>query len=177
MSKLIPRQGSDVRRSACLAAVTALLGLLVAGCEAEKPPTSGQGALELSVVGVTDHGQRYRVFGNYTLRGLQNGVATSVASAQGSNAAVVRRELPAGLYSVALEPGFVLRPLDAAGVAGEAWSAPARATCPARGNSARIKRSSSWWRREKLLACNCAACCPAARSASSRSANAAETRR
>ena len=78
------------------------------------------------MVGVTDQGTRYRVFGSYTLRGLQNGLLTSVSSADDANAAVVRRELPSGLYSVALEPGFVLRPLDASGTAGAAWaSAPA----------------------------------------------------
>jgi hypothetical protein len=122
MSKTICVRRSQLRHSTRLAGA-ALLAVLATSCAEEKTPAPGTGRIELSVVGVTDHGLRYRVFGNYTLRGLQNGVLTSVSSLDDTEAAVVRREVPGGLYSVALDPGFVLRPLDASGAPGAAWPA------------------------------------------------------
>jgi hypothetical protein len=112
----------------------ALLAALASACAEERAPAASNGRIELSVVSVTDQGLRYRVFGNYTLRGLQNGVLTSVSSADDSQASVVRRELPSGLYSVALDAGFVLRPLDASGTPASAW--PAATPLDGAGNEA-----------------------------------------
>jgi hypothetical protein len=114
-----------IQRLARLALVTAF-GAVALACSTPSESRSTRGELELSVVGVTDQGTRYRVQGSFNVSGLDNGLHTLISSDENPRGAVVRRPLPPGLYSVALNPGFELEPLT------NGSNTPAPATQPLR---------------------------------------------
>jgi hypothetical protein len=105
------RESPRLGRSSFVFIFAAVLTSAALGCSAAPDRRTRPGELELSVVGVTEHGARYRVQGSFSVYGLDNGLHAHVSSDENPAGAVVRRPLPPGLYSVTLNPDFQLAPL------------------------------------------------------------------
>jgi hypothetical protein len=130
MQTLVLQRHGILRRARSMLA--ALLAASATACSAAPEQHTKPGELDLSVVGVTEGGARYRVQGSFSVSGLDNGLHAQVSSAENPTGAVVRRPLPPGLYSVALNAGFELTPLTTGS------DVPAAAAEPLRGELASL---------------------------------------
>lgn len=95
-----------------------LAALLLVGCASAYRPRVEAGSIELPAGGIAGQSAPYLLRGSYTLKELETGATTFVHVDSGSDWIPVRRSLPAGHYSVSLNPGFEIawltrpRPLE-----------------------------------------------------------------
>jgi hypothetical protein len=106
-----PSRASNFRRAAVFALGAALVSLTQA-CRWPEAIEIEDGALELVVAGTTANGVDYRLRGNFTLQGLNSPLLSVVSTADEPAATSLHRQVPPGLYSVSLNPGFQVDRMD-----------------------------------------------------------------
>lgn len=85
-----------------------LLILLATPSRAEPPALPPSGSVEIPLTGLDASGARHRLHGELTFSGVDNGVVRSASTREGTASDVLRVELPAGRYTLALTPDFAV---------------------------------------------------------------------
>lgn len=88
-----------------------LLLLAAAGACARPPAASEAGSVEIQVAGADATGTPYRLHGEFTFSGVDNGVVRSVSTRTAGASEPLEVPLPAGRYSLTLNAEFVVESL------------------------------------------------------------------
>lgn len=92
--------------------VSPSLLLLAAAAACARPPVgSPQGSVEIRVAGADATGNPYRLHGEFTFSGVDNGVVRSASTGAPGASDVLEVTLPAGRYTLTLNAGFVVESL------------------------------------------------------------------
>jgi hypothetical protein len=88
-----------------------LLILAAAGACARPPAAFQQGSVEIPVAGADAAGSPYRLHGQFTFSGVDNGVVRSVSTQAAGASDVLEVPLPAGRYTLRLNAEFIVESL------------------------------------------------------------------